>query len=300
MEVQQLRGKDFVLETRLHEMDPELHKRFSESIFVLQKLLSDYKVLFPEFTDHTETHSIAIIDYCNNLLSEETIMNMTSDELYILLMSSYVHDIGMGLSEKDYHEFSSQIDFRDFFIKNEDPSTADVIRAFHNDFSACFVHKYAQLFDFPSDNHEFAVAQAARGHRKADLFDEKAYPDKLIMDNGNTVSLPFLAAILRLADEVNVAKDRNLKLDFDPNNYSTEKQHIENEKHEAIKKMTIFPDRITLEYETEDPRIFEEIQNLTRKLQRTLDYCRKVVEERSDYEITQKNILLIPYMPHGS
>ena len=290
-------GEDFLIERLLSQKEPELHKRFSESNFILQKLLSDYKVLFPEFTDHTETHSIAVVDYCNHILGEETLNKMNVDELYILLMSCYLHDIGMGITEHDYREFSAQIDFGDYFETHEETEPVDVIRAFHNDYSACFIHKYAQLFDFPSEAHEFAVMATARGHRKADLFDEKAYPTRVVLENGNTVSLPFLAATLRLADEVNVAKDRNLKLVFDPENWSTEKQHIENAKHEAIRKMTIYHDRIRLDYDTDDPIVYEAVKKLANKLQKTLDYCVKVADERSEYELTQKKILLIPMRP---
>ena len=286
-----MEGTDFLIEQRLRELDPELHKRFTESLFVLQKLLSDYLILFPEFTDHTEAHSLAIIDYCNNFLGPETVADMNADELYALLMACYAHDVGMGISEKDYHEFCTQVQFDDR-LDGKDPTDADVIRAYHNDFSACFVRKYAQLFDFPSEAHEFAVIQIARGHRKADLFDEDEYPTELVLDNGNTIEVPFLAAILRLADEVNVARDRNSKLTFDATRYSTEKQRLENAKHEAIKKMTIYPDRIVLDVETDDLEVYALIAKLAIKLQRTLEYCRRVARERSDRAITQKKIVL--------
>ena len=284
---------DYQIEKRLYTLDPGLHQRFSESIFVLQKLLTDYLQYFPEFTDHAETHSLAVIDYCNNLMGEDNINRMNADELYVLLMGCYLHDVGMGIAMKDYKEFSEYIDFGDYFETHEDPDVRDVIRAFHNEFSACFIYKYALLFDFPSYEHMFAVMQTARGHRKADLYDEQAYPGLMTFENGNTVCLPYLAAIVRLADEVNVAEDRNTKLLFDPEKASTEKQIMENAKHEAIKKMTIFPDRIELDVKTEDPDVYAAVENLANKLQKTFDYCAKVVEERTAYEITQKKVLIL-------
>ena len=284
---------DFLIEKRLYELDPELHRRFSESMLVLPKLLSDYLVLFPEFTDHSETHSIAILDYCNTLIGEEDIDKLNADELYILIMACYLHDIGMGISEKDYEEFSEQIEFDDRIKDYDSASMFDVVRAYHNDYSACFIRKYASVFDFPSEAHEFAVIQTARGHRKADLFDEKEYPAKLDLGNGNTACIPYLAAILRLADESNVAKDRNLTLTVDTSNYSTEKQRLEFAKHEAIKRMTIFNDRIELEVRTDDPMVYALISGLALKLQRTLDYCIRVVEYRTDLMITQRKITLV-------
>ena len=41
----------FALEFRLRELDRELHKRFTDGVFCLQKILSNYKLIFPEFTD---------------------------------------------------------------------------------------------------------------------------------------------------------------------------------------------------------------------------------------------------------
>ena len=285
-------GNTFLIEKRLYQLSPDLHKRVKESLFVLQKLLSDYLIYFPEFTDHAETHSVALIDYCNNLMGEDIINQMNEDELYILLMGCYLHDVGMGISENDYHEFCQEIDFGDYFETHEDAAVSDVIRAYHNDFSACFIKKYAQLFDFPSEKHVFAVMQSARGHRKADLFDEQAFPIAFELDNGNTVCLPYLAAIIRLADEVNVAEDRNIKLMFDPEKASTEKQRMENAKHEAIKKMIIYPYRIELDVKTESAEVYAAVANLAVKLQRTLDYCIKVVDERTGYQITQRKVII--------
>ena len=66
-------GNDFLMEKRLYDLNPELHRRMSNSLFVLQIILDDYLILFPDFTDHTDTHSVAVIDYCNNLMGEEII-----------------------------------------------------------------------------------------------------------------------------------------------------------------------------------------------------------------------------------
>ena len=79
---------------------------------------------------------------------------------------------------------------------------------------------------------------------------------------------------------------------FDPEKASTEKQRMENAKHEAIKKMTIYPSRIELDVKTEHPEVYAAVANLAVKLQRTLDYCVKVVDERTGYEITQRKIII--------
>ena len=101
---------DFALERRLYELDKELHSRFSDTVFALQSILSNYKLIFPDFTDHTELHSLNIIDFCNRLIGDD-ITKLNKDEIYAILMGCYFHDTGMGISYEDYIEFSKNIDF---------------------------------------------------------------------------------------------------------------------------------------------------------------------------------------------
>ena len=69
---------DFAMERRLRELDPELHRRFTDAVFGLQHTLSNYKLLFPEYTDHTELHSLTVIDFCNRLIGDQ-IVRMNAD-----------------------------------------------------------------------------------------------------------------------------------------------------------------------------------------------------------------------------
>ena len=75
---------DFSLERRLKELDPNLHQRFADTVFALQRVLSNYKLIFPDFTDHTELHSLNIIEFCNRLIGDQ-INKLNADEIYILL-----------------------------------------------------------------------------------------------------------------------------------------------------------------------------------------------------------------------
>ena len=62
---------DYAMERRLRELSPELHKRFAESVFGLQNILSNYLLIFPTFTDHTELHSLNVIDFCNKIIGAQ-------------------------------------------------------------------------------------------------------------------------------------------------------------------------------------------------------------------------------------
>ena len=89
-------------------------------------------------------------------------------ECYSLMMACYLHDIGMGVNEKDFIEFSKHIDFGDYFKTHSHDAPAETIRAFHHEYSGHFIRKYAELLEIPTKEMLFATIQISRGHRKTD------------------------------------------------------------------------------------------------------------------------------------
>ena len=278
---------DFALERRLKELDSDLHQRFSDTVFALQQILSNYKLIFPDFTDHTELHSLNIIEFCNQLVGNQ-IDKLNADEIYSLLVGCYFHDTGMGVSEKDFHEFSKQIDFGDYFLTHDKNNYPEIIRNFHNDFSALFIKKYARFFDFPSKEHLFAIAQISRGHRKTNLLDHEQYPLDLKAPNGNTICLPYLSALVRLADEIDVTASRNSKAIYDIHKITKEIDLIEFMKHDAVKGLVINEKEFVMQISTDDKKIEAALHTLAEKMQKTLQYCRSAVNDLTDFEITQE------------
>ncbi len=285
------RDYDFAMERRLHELSPELHGRFTESVFGLQHILSNYLLIFPTFTDHTELHSLNVIDFCNRIIGAQ-IDKLNADEIYCLLMGCYFHDTGMGIREKDFEEFSRKIDFGDYFETHSRDNVSEIVRSFHNEYSGLFLKKYADLFDIPSENHLRAIIQISRGHRKTDLNDENEYPIAMPVDGGNTVCFPYLSGLIRLADEIDVAAGRNLSFLYDTQSLTNEKDVIEFGKHEAIKEVVVFEDKFVLIVDTDDEFVYNNIRKMASKMQKTLDECRFAVNERTPYTITQKTIEL--------
>lgn len=283
---------DYAMEYRLKELDPELHKRFTDSVFGLQSTLSNYKLIFPEYTDHTELHSLTVIDFCNRLIGDQ-LEHMNADELYALLMGCYFHDTGMGVSEKDFDEFSHQIDFGNYFDTHAGEERAETIRSFHNEFSGLFIRKYAPFFEIPSETHLRAIIQISRGHRKTNLLDESVYPIDLRVPNGNTICLPYLAALIRLADEIDVTSARDSALLYDveglKNAYSIEIH----KRHQAVHELRISPTAFTLLVDTSDKEVDEAVCDMARKMQETLDDCRGAVNGRTPHIITQQHVRML-------
>lgn len=282
---------DFRIETSLHTLDPQLHWRFQNIVCSIPTILSRYQQYFPEYTDHTELHTMTVIDNCNMLIGRN-VRYLNADELFVLLISCYMHDIGMGIPQQEYEEFLAQIDVGDFFETHDRTDMAGAIREFHNEFSGCFVRKYANLFDLPSEEHTYAVIQICRGHRRTDLFDADEYPQRLALPNGNGICLPYLAAILRLADELDVSAVRNPILLYDINSIRDKKQLFEHKRHKAIRRVEITEDAFILYVNAPENQIHDSILTLAGKVQSTLDLCVEVIRKKTPYEITQRQVLI--------
>ena len=169
--------ENYLLERKLREESKDLHRRAAESVFVLQTMLSKYLTRFPDFTDHSFLHSMNVIDYCNRIIGDEQIKKLCPEECYVLIMSCYLHDIGMGIGNRDFAEFSKELDFGDYFDNHDRENDAETVRAFHNEYSGLFIRKYSKLFDIPSEEMTRAIIQVARGHRKTDLLDSSEFGD---------------------------------------------------------------------------------------------------------------------------
>lgn len=284
-------ARDYAMERRLCQLDPALHKRFTDAVFALQFNLSKYQLIFPEYTDHSNLHSMDVINFCNQLIGDQ-IDRMNADELYILLSACYLHDTGMGVTMKDYREFSGYIDFGNYFENHSQRDIPSIIRDFHHEFSAQFIQKYAALFEFPSKEHEWAIQMVARGHRRTDLKDERAYPLALRMPGGNRVCLPYLAALIRLSDEIDVAADRNPILLYDIEALTDEKQIMENKKLKAVRSLLVTEKRFILSVDPVGEDVLRQVKIVADKMQQTLNDCRAAVCGRTPYAITQEEVLI--------
>ena len=281
---------DFLIETRLREENPDLHRRTKESALVLQKMLESFIPRFPNYTDHTMLHSMDVIEYGNMLIGEEQVKRLSAAECYVLIMSCYLHDIGMGISQKNYESFSEKIDFGNYFDTHSRENTDDIIRDFHNEYSGLFIRKYAGIFDIPCEEMVFAIIQVSRGHRKTDLFDGTEYRD--LTTPYGVIRTAYLAAVIRLADEIDVGADRNSELLFDSSKVQVELSKEAFGTHESILNVEVREDVIVLHTKPKEPKYRKLICDLADKIRKTLDYCREVAEKRSDFRINQTDVVI--------
>ena len=289
METIQNSKNDYLLEKRLAELSPSLHGRVESSIVSLTDMLDSFRSRFPTFTDHTILHSLDVLDYSNKIMGPY-VDSLSAIECYVLIMSCYLHDIGMGVNQKDYDEFSKKLDLSEYLREHPDADEKRIVRDFHNELSGLFVRKYWELFDIPSEEAVFSIIQLSRGHRKTDLFDEKEYP--VFETEDGVIRTAYLSAVLRLADEIDIAVDRNPELLFDTSELTLQADIDAFGTHESIRRVDVFRDRIVLIQKPIEPRFSLLILELKKKVEKTLDYCSRVAKERSDLLITQERVVL--------
>ena len=124
--------------------------------------------------------------------------------------------------------------------------------------------------------------------------DDRIYPPELAMPDGEKVCLPYLAALLRLADEIDVTAARNPTLLYDLEAITDDRQFLEHKRHRAVRELKIEKDAFILLIDDSDPVIAEKIRKMAAKMQKTLDSCLEAVNGRTPYEITQREVRVRP------
>lgn len=143
------------------------------------------------FTDHSLDHSIGVENVYDILLDENYEL-LTSEEKFLLIAATLVHDIGMigqhsDLEREDYEGFRRNA--HNYFSKDRITSEADILG-----------------FDFTEAK---VIADIAEAHRKVPL---EALPEEVPYGLGGVVRLRLLGAMLRFADELHVTKGRTSPL----------------------------------------------------------------------------------------
>ncbi|MDO4733027.1 MAG: hypothetical protein Q4B50_05880 [Bacillota bacterium] len=281
---------DYLIETTLHKLNPDLHSRYRSCVSTSLQMLSRYEGVFPDFTDHTSLHTLEIIDFCNSLMGSQ-ISRLNAESLYVLLMGALFHDVGMGVSEQDFERFLKERNIQEKAPKTPE-EIKNLIRSYHHELSGWYIRKYWELFDIPGEDYARAIIQVCRGHRKVDLFDEKEYPSSFFVSENIPVPLPYLASLVRLADEMDIAADRNFsflyELDKLPNYHSKLVFSI----HKSIHRIALKDDHMLVQASSSSEEVKAGIREVVEKLQNTLEYCRKAVAERSSFSIEQARVQL--------
>ena len=148
------------------------------------------------------------------------------------------------------------------------------------------------MLDFPGPRYARAVIQVCRGHRKTNLMDEAAYPSRFEVEPGKTVFLPYLSALICLADELDISAERNVSFLYDVEKMPSARDRREFRKHMAIRRVELTPGQVVVHACAENAEIRRDVEEVTAKLREKLLMCRRVAAQRSPFVITQADVVL--------
>jgi len=268
---------NFLAENSLQRLSPELHSLYTRCIAAADELLGQYLNTFPEFTDHSLLHSMEVTNLANRLISNR-INELCAEELYVLLMAALLHDIGMGYGLEDL-EMRQPAGYNEYIKTHSGEDIHEYVRKNHNDLSAMFVMDFWKECLIPDEKTAAAIAEIGRGHRKTDLMDITLYPTDLQLGKG-TVNMAYLAAVIRLADDMDITSSRNLQLMFTGFVPSTNVHASAFQIHRLLTSDFI-DDKLILKAETGNINEYNELMELCRKVGDTLAYCQEVVLSRT-------------------
>lgn len=187
-----------------------------------------------DFTLHNSEHSFRVAERIWEIIPEETKCILSEYEICLLLMSAYLHDIGMSpefervknhqlflvtdnkklLSEAEINEFQRWIDdnsnLGNFDIRKDslndilksDEVLAYYIRSKHNDWSGEWIRKNLadKSFEIYHDWLDDLVLICMSHHRGLSHLKEAFFDPKPVGNSGAIAHLRYLAMCLRIAD----------------------------------------------------------------------------------------------------
>ena len=154
------------------------------------ELLEYTKTNFPNFTDHTIRHSYRILHYIYHVINETMKKDLSATELFCLILSAFLHDIGMSNSkEKD----------------------TELIRKEHAQLSKDVIPQFLGALKCVNSMKRIAncVSYVCESHTKDlnEMYEEEGFKreDKI---NYELVRYGYLSILLRIGDLMDMEENR--------------------------------------------------------------------------------------------
>jgi len=154
------------------------------------------------YTLHGMDHSRAVISILNKLVDgiDTDKHHLTNPEIFYLLASVYLHDVGMLIPRPDDVDRAKEISAR----KKRPYTKEDLIRDEHHLRSGKYVTEHAGDLNLDHVESE-CVKLICEGHRVVKL-DTEEYNDRLV--GNERIRVRLLTALLRFSDELDISYQR--------------------------------------------------------------------------------------------
>lgn len=175
------------LETELQQLSTSYFKRYDALVARLsQNELNSWQVNAHEFTDHGANHCKRVVEALDKLVPNEILSQLNESELYFLLCSAWLHDIGMMCRQV-----------------GEEKLEASEIRERHHELTKKYILDNAKYreYEIYSEPEARIIADICYCHRRVSI---PSVCDVLVPIGPNIIHFRFLSALLRLADEMDM------------------------------------------------------------------------------------------------
>ncbi len=268
-----------------------LYNAYEETYKEVKLLLDKFSVNFPTYTDHSVTHTEEVLNLAGQLLTESEIHTLNDDELYILSTACILHDIGMCIPPSRIEELCEHDEYLAYVDKYKDSSLEVYLRDIHHELSHNFILKEYRALKIPSEKYAKAIALIAKAHRKVELQNFDEFDPRYFAKSGRqTVCLPYLGAIIRIADELDVTNMRTPSLLLKYYLPDNEVSIREFKKHQSLIQINFRDDSVIIEAVCTDHNILAAVEEQFQKIQDVISNCQKVIRTISN--IDNRNLTL--------
>jgi hypothetical protein len=101
------------------ETTKELESVFEIQKSKMEKYLITVLATFPTYSIHDANHSKSIVTAIENILGQEIIERLSGIDTFLLLMSAYMHDIGMIYTEKELRDVWDSAPFKEYLDRDD-------------------------------------------------------------------------------------------------------------------------------------------------------------------------------------
>ena len=180
----------------LKEKDKKLLDKVEDIREKVKPILERTNVIFPNYTLHNVDHSDAVVKNFDIIIPEGLMRAMNKWELFFLVVSAYLHDIGMSfdveLSKYDidrerFEEFKKKLEG-----KSDDEIVREFIRTYHHFRSKEYIEKHWK--DLELNNHHQAdiIGRICMGHRELEVdFGGSPWQGEIIIHNIRNIILVY-------------------------------------------------------------------------------------------------------------
>lgn len=286
-----------------------------------------------EFTLHDGDHLFRVLNLMECLLTEKTIINLSSPELMLLILSAFFHDIGMSPEEKDvlawrkvwdkeieFENAKEEFEFNNFsrfysarpeqqeiierLIAQGKNSNADTIKAYliteyirqtHAERARIIIEKdWNNRIVFREIDMTVEFAQICYSHNEEPFTILEL--DKNFPCGSNIVAcLPLIAVILRLSDILDFDAKRTPAILYSHLYVRNPVSIKEWNKHRAVDDWEISPDLIQFSAKCTHPAIEASIHEFCNLIDHELTLCNNIIAILNDYNKTKNREIITKF-----